>query len=282
MLPQISDPDYLDELLGSKLTWRLLRVLVMQPFLHFRLSDLASRLKTSNQSILRVVRKLSEKGLVLGTVGHHEKYRINPEIRMTRKIWSIFMSERIQRVPQEAIDIILPYFNMIQGKADAFIICEYPSYERMPIFKDRFSIAVVSDKTDLAHIGPVPSHIDMHLFTKNEFSRLDNTVSQNALFNGVVLQGEEFTFGLLVALTAYPRGYILEKLTIYREALPQIEQLRPELQKHQHDLIDKNIHNFETQLHARDYKNNHKTILERIDRLESTVVSMNSKKYSYV
>lgn len=276
---QNSYPEYLDELLGSKLTWRLLRILVMHPFLSFRLTDLAYRLKTSNKSILRIIRKLSEKGLVLGTVGRHDRYRINPDIRMTRKIWSIFMSERIQRIPQQIIDIIFPYFERIKDKTDAFIICEYPSPDGMLIFKDSAHIAIVSDTSSLDDISPIPSGLNINLFTKQRFSHLDNPIAQSALLSGIVLRGEDFVFSLLRSLKSFPHPYIIEKINTYTRALSQAGTLNEELQKQQYELIDKNVHDFETQLDVREERNNQKALLDRIDNLKAVVAKNNYGKH---
>lgn len=270
---------YLDELLGSRLTWRILRVLVMYPFLSFRLSDLASRLQTSNKSILRIIRKLSEKGLVLGTVGRHDRYRINPDIRMARKIWSIFMSERIQRIPQQIIDVIYPYFERIKNKADAFIICEYPLLDDMLIFKDSAYIAIVSDKSSLDDISPVPSGLNINLFTKQKFSRMDDPLVQRALLNGIVLRGEDFVFSLLRSLKSFPQLYIIERLKTYSRALSQNGSLDKELQDRQIEVIEKNIHNFETQLDIREERNNQKQLLDRIDDLQAVVAKNHYGNY---
>lgn len=278
------DSQYLDELLGSKLTWRLLRVLVMHPFLSFRLTDLASRLKTSNKSILRIIRKLSEKGLVLGAVGKHDRYRINPDIRMTRKIWSIFMSERIQHIPKEIIDVVYPYFERIKDRIEAFIICEYPSPDGMLIFKDTAYkdtayIAIVSDTSSLDDIGPIPSGLNTHLFTKQKFSQLDDPIAQSALLEGIVLHGEDFVFSLLSSLKSFPQLYLIEKTDTYSKALAQADSLTEELQRQQYELIEKNVHDFETQLDIRENRNNQKPLLDRMDNLKAVIAKNSYGKY---
>ena len=270
---------YLDELLGSKLTWRILRILVMHPFLSFRLSDLASRLHTSNKSILRIIRKLSEKDLVLGTVGRHDRYRINPDIRMTRKIWSIFMSERIQRVPQQTVDIIYPYFEKVKDKTDAFIICEYPSPNGMLIFREDAYIAVISDTSSLDDISPIHSGLNINLFTRQRFYRMDDSLAQSALLSGIVLRGEDFVFSLLRSLKSFPQPYIMEKLKIYSRALSQNGSIDKELKDRQIEIIENNIHDFETQLDIREEKNNRKELLDRINDLKAVVANNNYGKY---
>lgn len=272
------DSQYLEELLGSKLTWRLLRILVMHPFLSFRLTDLASRLKTSNKSILRVIRKLSDKGLVLGAVGKHDRYRINPDIRMTRKIWSIFMSERIQRIPQQIIDVIYPYFERIKDKVDAFIICEYLSPDGLLIFRDSGYIAIVSDTFSL-HDIPVPTGLKVFLFTKQKFSQLNDPIAQSALLGGIVLHGEGFIFSILRSLKLFPQLYLIEKMDRYSKALSQANALSEELQKQQYELIEKNVHDFETQLDIRENRNNQKPLLDRMDNLKAVIAKNSYGKY---
>ena len=270
---------YLDELLGSKLTWRILRILVMHPFLSFRLSDLTSRLQTSNKSVLRIIRKLSEKGLVLGTIGRHDRYRINPDIRMTRKIWSIFMSERIQRVPQQTVDIIYPYFEKVKDKTDAFIICEYPSPNGMLIFREDAYIAVISDTSSLDDISPIHSGLNINLFTRQRFYRMDDSLAQSALLSGIVLRGEDFVFSLLRSLKSFPQPYIMEKLKIYSRALSQNGSIDKELKDRQIEIIENNIHNFETQLDIREERNNQKQLLDRIDDLQAVVAKNHYGNY---
>ena len=271
--------EYLDDLLGSKMTWRILRVFVMHPFLSFRLTDLASRLQTSNKSILRVIRKLTEKDLVLGAVGSHEKYKINPDMRITRKIWSLFMSERVQRIPEEIMDIVHPYFEKVEGKLDAFIVSEYPSPEGMSIFKDDISVVIVSDALHLNEIKHVPESLDVSFFRKKQFSDVDNPVIRRALLNGVVLKGEEFVFSVLCSLKAFPPAYIAEKLKTYHAALARAKFLSGELQERQRALINKNVHDFETQFGIRERNNAEKSVFDRIDNLKALIAKNNYARY---
>jgi len=273
------ESQYLDELLGSKLTWRVLRVLVMHPFLSFHLSDLAVRLETSNKSILRVMRKLIEQGLVLGRVGSHDLYKINPEMRMARKIWSIFMSERVKRIPEEIMLSIYPYFNKIKDNTDAFIICEYPSSEGMSIFKDSVSLAIVSETPSYFYAETSPSHTNIHAFTKQQFRRQDNPVAQSALLSGIVLRGEDFIFSMLSSLKSFPHSYILGKANVYSNALLQNGTLDKELKERQIELIEDNMHNFEIQLGIKDSRDNGKDLIERMDRLRMVLNNANSAKY---
>lgn len=276
---QESDLEYIDELLGSKLTWRVLRILVMYPFLSFRLTDLASKLKTSNKSILRIIRKLNEKGLTLGAVGRHDRYRINPDVRMTRKIWSIFMSERIRRIPQEIVDAIYPYFERIKYKSDAFIISEYPSPDGMLIFKDKADIVVISDRWSSDDIAPIPYSLNVHLFSKQQFSALNHSLIQNALLSGIVLHGEDFVFSLLKSLRSFPQAYIAEKLDNYSRALSQNSGLDEKLQRRQLELIYKNIHIFESQFGVKDDRSKDRPLSERVEKLRYIVDNKNSLNY---
>ena len=276
---QKSEIEYIDDLLGSKLTWRLLRVLVMYPFLSFRLSYLSSRLKTSNKSILRIIRKLTERGLVLGIVGSHERYRINPRMRMTRKIWSIFMSERILRLPKEAIDITLPYFETVKNKTDAFVICECPTLDDAVIFNDRVYVAAVSDRWGIDDISPAPLKLNVSLFTKEQFTKLDNPISQCALLNGIVLRGEDFIFSQLACLKSFPQPYVIDKLDIYSRALSQNGYPDQNIQKRQLEIITNNIHDFETQFDIREDKYAQNTLLDRINYLKTALSKDKHERY---
>jgi len=273
------DSQFLDELLGSRLTWRVLRIMVMHPFLGFHLTDLASRLETSNKSVLRIIRKLIDKGLVLGRVGSHEKYRINPDIRMTRKIWSIFMSERIQRIPEAIKVSIFPFFEQVKDRTDAFIICEYPSYEGMRIFKDRISIAIASDTLSSKDTAPLSDRLDIHIFPKGEFFDRSNPVIQHAVLSGVVLRGEDFIFSILKSMGSFPHSYISEKIRTYDKVLRQNGIPDEELTRRQLEIIDNNIYIFEAQFDIRDNRDEQKPLLERIDLLKSVVTTNNNGKY---
>lgn len=276
---QKSDTECFEELLGSKLIWRLLRVLVMRPTLSFRLTDLVSRLETSNKSVLRVLRKLSAKGLVLGTVGKHERYRINPDIRMTRKIWSIFMSERIMQIDQKRIEIIFPFFERIKNKTEAFIICECPLPKGTSPFEGSASTVIVSDAANLDDIEPIPTGLHVTLFTKQQFCRLDSYISQSALLDGIVLRGEGFVFSLLNSLKSFPQTYIIEKLNACSNALLYNNSLNKELQNQQYEIMDKCIHDFETQFSITAERNNRESFLDRINDIRDVVAKNNNGKY---
>lgn len=222
----------IEKLLGSKVIWKLLRVLLSRPVLGFSLGNLAEELSTSRASISRKLSILESEGLVFPRkIGGQKIYRVNTEKKLIRLVWSILMLERFENIPPKLRSTIELLFQQVKEKVDVFII--FGSVARgMYTPRSDIDVCVIGEGVREKRFDFLPYRFEIHSYSKDDFRGLTDFVVLDALMNGIVLRGEEFVYDVLKDLKSFPKGYLLYRLDAVKKFRERAKTLRGEAKKY--------------------------------------------------
>jgi len=215
----------LENVLGNRVPWRLLRVLLDQPYLSFSPTTLAKALDTSRASVLRVLAELGDYALVRNLEGG--RYQVNTEQELIRRLWFLFMLERLMNLQPSFKNAVDMYFKSIEEKAEVFIV--FGSVSRgVATVRSDIDICVVGHELDLKEhrFDFLPHRIEVHNYQRKELERLSDFVVLDSLLHGIVLKGEEVVYDILKDLRAFPKEYLLYRLNKAKQFYNRVEETK--------------------------------------------------------
>lgn len=199
----------LEEVLGAKVPWRLLRVLLERPYLSFSPTALAEALDTSRASVLRVLDRLGEHALIRDLAGG--RYQVNTEHEMTRQLWSLFNLERWINLPPPFKNAIDMFFASVGEAVEVFIVFgsvpKGTATERSDI-----DICVVGEEIKERRFDFLPQRFEVHNYQRHELEDLADFVVLDSVLHGIVLKGRYVVFNILKGLRSFPKEYLVYRL----------------------------------------------------------------------
>ncbi len=223
----------LEDILGTRVPWRLLRILLKRPYLSFSPTVLAANLQTSRASVLRVLGILGESALIRKLNGG--RYQANTEHEMIRQIWGLFMLEHhanLQPSFRSAIDM---FFKAVEKKVMVFIV--FGSVSRgLATEKSDIDICVVGENIDASRFDFLPYRFDIHNYKEQHLKDLTDFVVLDSLLNGIVLKGDMFIFNILKDLRTFPKEYLLYRLNKAKQFLGRADELQGEARDYYYSL----------------------------------------------
>jgi predicted nucleotidyltransferase len=236
----------LEDVLGAKVPWRLLRVLLERPYLSFSPTMLATALKTSRASVLRVLRRLMDRSLVLSTDG--QRYRANTEHEMIRRLWSLFILERRMSLQPAFKNAIEMFFKAVEDDVELFII--FGSVARgLATTESDVDVCVVGQGVEQRRFDFLPYRFEVHTYQRQDLERLADLVILDALLNGIVFKGEEFVCDMLKDLRSFPKEYLLYRLNKAKEFRRRAEDLTGEARTYYTSLAEVAVREVESVLY---------------------------------
>jgi predicted nucleotidyltransferase len=235
----------LEEVLGARVLWRVLRVLLERPFLSFPLTRLAEALHTSRASVLRSIRRLEEASLVITTDG--KLYRANTEQPMVHQLWSLFMLERARNMQPEFKNTIDLFFRVVEEQVEVFIV--FGSVARgLATPRSDIDVCVIGEGAAEKRFDFLPYRFEVHTYDKDGFTALEDLVILDALLNGIVLKGQAFVFHILKDLRSFPKAYLLYRLNRAKYFRQRASELEGEAEVYYTSLADLALREVETVL----------------------------------
>ncbi len=225
----------LEEVLGARVLWRVLRVLLERPFLSFPLTRLAEALRTSRASVLRSIRRLEGASLVIATDG--KLYRANTEQPMVQQLWSLFMLERAWNMQPEFKNAVDLFFKAVEEQVEVFIV--FGSVARgLATPRSDIDVCVVGERAAEKRFDFPPYRFEVHTYDKSGFTALEDLVVLDALLNGIVLKGQAFVFHILKDLRSFPKAYLLYRLNRAKYFRQRASELEGEARMYYNSLAD--------------------------------------------
>jgi len=242
---QMSSDFRLEEVLGARVLWRVLRVLLERPFLSFPLTRLADALQTSRASVLRSIRRLEGASLVIATDG--KLYRANTEQPMVQQLWSLFMLEQAWNMQPEFKNAIDLFFKTVEEQVEVFIV--FGSVARgLATPRSDIDVCVVGEGAAKKRFDFPPYRFEVHTYDKDGFTALEDLVILDALLNGVVLKGQAFVFHILKDLRSFPKAYLLYRLNRAKYFRQRASELEGEAKVYYTSLADLTLQEVEAVL----------------------------------
>lgn len=241
----------IENILSSKVVWRLLKVLLSKLVLGYSLGELAKELSTSRSSLSRTLTSLQKEGLVISrTIGGRKIYRINTEKKIVRLVWSLLMLERFENIPSRLRSTIELLFQQVKEKVNLFII--FGSVARgMYTARSDIDICVIGAGVREKRYDFLPYRFEIHNYNEEDFENPTDFVIMDAVMNGIVLKGEEFIYGILKDLKFFPKGYLLYRLDMVKKFKQKAKNLTGEAKKYYEDLAKVSLGELESILKKR-------------------------------
>lgn len=242
----------IEDVLGSKTVWRILRLLVDKPYLGYALSDIAKALKTSTASVLRSIRKLEEEELIVVTkIGGRRIYRANTEQEIIRELWRMFMLEKMRNIQPEYKNAIELLFSKAEKRVEAFIV--FGSIARGLAGKESDIDICVVNGEELAkkRFEFLPYRFEIHTHDREGFECLEDFVVLDSLLNGIVFKGADFVFNILKDLRSFPKDYLLYRLAKVKQFIERSRKTKGAAKDYYNSLAKVGLAEIESILHRR-------------------------------
>ena len=236
----------LEGVLGGKVPWRLLRVLLERPYLNFSPTALAEALDTSRASVLRVLETLGEHALIRDLEGG--RYQANTEHELIRQLWSLFNLERrinLQAAFKNAIDM---FFSSVRESVEVFIV--FGSVSRgMATERSDIDVCVVGEEIKEHRFDFLPQRFEIHNYQRQELEDVTDFVILDSVLNGIVLKGADFVFDILKDLRAFPKEYLIYRLNKAKQFYERAADLEGEAQDYYRTLANMAVGEVDHVLH---------------------------------
>lgn len=234
----------LEEVLGTKVPWRVLRILLRRPYLTFTPTALAEGLGTSRASVLRGLKPLVVAGVVRADGG---RYRVNAEQPLAKALWRLFVLERVRNMQPEFGNAVELFFSAVEQQVSVFIV--FGSVARgLATAESDIDIAVVGDGVAERRFDFLPYRFDVHTYTHDQLTQPADFVALDALLNGIPLAGQNFVLDVLKELRFFPRPYLLYRLNRVRWFRQRAAELEGEAGQYYTTLADVALREIESVL----------------------------------
>lgn len=258
MIQAVSDMSQfrLEALLGSKVVWGVLRVLLSIPIVQHGPTEIARAMRTSHSSVARALNKLRAAGLCSGRDG---RYRISPEQPIVKYLWLLLQAERYRNLPAELVNKLELLLAETEGEVCAAIL--FGSWSRgLADERSDVDVCLLGKGIRSKRFLRQRYSFEVHAFAPNELVEPSRTVVLDALTSGIPIKHAERVYDGAVQLRSFPKSFMLTRLEQAQDFLALSEALEGVAQEYYLSLADRTLQ----QLHS---------ILERgrtISRREAT------------
>ncbi len=237
----------LEKIIGSKNSIAVLRLLALNPYLSFGLTELSNKLKISKSNILRILNILKKDNIILELFSKRKKrYKINSQLELCNHLFKIFMFEKQNNLKPEIKNAVELMYSKIKDKVECFIL--FGSVAKgLETKKSDIDILVVGEKgiegikTDI-----YPFRFEIHSYKIEDLKNLEDFVVIDALLNGIIYKGN--IFNILAGIESIPKNYMIYRLKKSKEFLNKLKSLKGEAKKYYQNLIKITIGEIESLL----------------------------------
>lgn len=245
MIPK-SNEFALEKVLGARVPIRLLRVMLERVYLSFSPTALAVTLQTSRASVLRVLRQFKRYSLVLSK--DRQRYRLNTEHEMVRRLWSLFMLERRMKLQPSFKNAIEMFFKAVDQEVELFIV--FGSAARgLATPQSDIDICIIGQDVRQRQFDFLPYRFEIHRYERQDLEKLVDLVILDALLNGIVFKGEDVVYDIVKNLQSFPKAYLLYRLNKAKQFRQRAEAFTGDAQLYYTSLAEMAIREVESVLH---------------------------------
>jgi len=204
----------LDEVLGSRVTVKALRVLLRQPYRERFFKELVKDTRVGVGPMTKSLRKLVERGVVEErVVGRQHFYKANLKGPLARELFHLFTMERRLEIPANSRAAIEEFVNKLRAELKenlvSIVLFGSVAAGRAKPESDFDILLILNERPEQskeihARLGFVSRFYETlaqeHVLTKSEFLeryRLGDDLIVNALAEGIVLCDDDFLIPLL-------------------------------------------------------------------------------------
>ncbi len=237
----------LENIIGSKNSIAILRLVVLKPYLSFGLTELSNKLRISKSNILRILSILKKHNIILELFSKRKKrYKTNSQLKLCEHLFNVFMLEKQNNLKPEIKNAIDLMYSRIKDKVRLFILFGSTA-KGLETKKSDVDILVVGEKgiegikTDI-----YPFRFEVHNYKINDLENLKDFIVIDSLLNGIVYKGD--IFPILSKVESIPKDYVLYRLKKSEEFLNKLKSLKGEAKRYYQNLIKITIGEIESLL----------------------------------
>lgn len=217
--------------LATRNTLKVLRHLILQPYLSWGLTELSLELGVSKSNLLRIFKVLTSHNILLEEKTHRKKlYRINSELPIVKNYYKLFMEEKRQNIAPEFKNVLDLFYQQIKNQVDLFVLMGSVARGLESPHSDLDIIIVPKNTLKLSKYQYLPIRLEVHQYSWEEIVEPVDLVVLEALLYGIVFKGN--VFPILSGLRSFPKSYLIYRLEMAKEFEEKAQNLEGEAQKY--------------------------------------------------
>lgn len=204
------------ENLAAKNTTKILRHMVLHPYLAWGLSELSSEINVSKSNVSRILKVLLENNLIIEyKSGRKKLFRINSELDLVQEMWKLYMIEKKYNLPPQFKNTLDLLYNQLKNEIDVFILFGSVSQGLSTERSDIDICIVAPDDLNINRFDFLPYRFEIHQYTWTDLENFTDFVVLDAMMNGIVYKGD--IFNLISNIRSFPKDYLLYRLEKAKE-----------------------------------------------------------------
>ena len=186
----------LENFLGNKTAWKILRVLSEAPGKGVTRSEIRALTKAGNLALSSSLKELETYGIIKKKkVGKKDVYWLNVANIFAKKISELFEIERenLKGLPPSKVTYLAKIVSVLERMKPKSIILFGSQVKGTASQESDFDICLIVEKKDrrkLREISKLPENVQIHLFEEREFRELKkekDSLVEEILRDGVIL-----------------------------------------------------------------------------------------------
>lgn len=252
------------EHLATKNTIKILRFLILKPYLSFGLSELSKELNISKSNVLRILKVLTQYNLILEQKSSRKKvYRINYEINTVKIMWKLFMDEERQNINVNFKNVIDLLYHQVRNDVELFIVFGSVA-QGLATQKSDIDICIVSKKSlDINKFEFLPHRFEIHEYEWDDIKNPVDFVVLEALLNGIVFKGD--ILKIIAEIRSFGKPYVIYRIEKAKEFLNKSKSLEGETRTYYEKIAEITIGEIKSIIRKGKTKPKRKISLENIE-----------------
>lgn len=210
--------------LAARNTTKILRLMILKPYLSWGLSEISEELKISKSNVLRILKVLIENKIINEKKNKRKKvYRINYELPLVKIMWKLFMEEKRENIEPEFKNRVDLLYDQVASEVELFLLFGSVA-TGLATEKSDIDIMVITEKPmDIKKYDFLPYRFEIHQYTWEDIRDPADFVVLESLLNGIVFKGD--LFRIIAELNSFPKAYVIYRLEKAKEFLKMAESL---------------------------------------------------------
>lgn len=210
--------------LATRNTLKVLRHLILQPYLSWGLTELSLELGISKSNLLRIFKVLKSQNILLEVKSKRKKlYRINSELTIVKRYHQLFMEEKRQNISLEFKNVLDLFYQQIKDEVEVFILLGSVAQGVESPQSDLDILLVPKKVLEIDKYQYLPRRLEVHQYRWEDIEDPVDLVVLEALLHGIVFKGN--VFPIISHLKSFPKAYLIYRLEKAKEFEKKAQKL---------------------------------------------------------
>jgi predicted nucleotidyltransferase len=215
------------EQLATKNTIKILRLMILKPYLSWGLTELSLELSISKSNILRIMLVLTRNNMVLEhKSGRKKVYKVNYQLNINKIFFKLYMEEKRRNITANFGNVVDLFYNQVKDDVNVFILFGSVAQGLATEKSDIDVCVVATERIDVGSFDFLPYRFEVHQYNWDDFENPSDFVVLEALLNGIVYKGD--LLDVIAETTAFSKNYLIYRLEKAKEFLSKSKSLEGE------------------------------------------------------